>query len=59
MFFMAIVLASLQMAWQVTTLDMTDAKNCLRRFRSNRDVGVVIFLGLVADMVLSRMAGLS
>jgi 4-hydroxybenzoate polyprenyltransferase len=58
-FFMAVVLASLQMAWQVTTLDMSDARNCLRRFRSNRDVGLVIFLGLVADMVLSRMAGLS
>ena len=58
-FFMAVVLASLQMAWQVTTLDMSDAGNCLRRFRSNRDVGLVIFLGLVADMVLSRMAGLS
>jgi 4-hydroxybenzoate polyprenyltransferase len=38
---------------------MADAKNCLRRFRSNRDVGLVIFLGLVFDMVLSRMAGLS
>ena len=58
-FFTAVVLASLQMAWQVTTLDTTDAANCLRRFRSNRDVGLVIFLGLVADMVLSRMAGLS
>jgi 4-hydroxybenzoate polyprenyltransferase len=58
-FFMAIVLASLQMAWQVTTLDTADARNCLRRFRSNRDVGLVIFLGLVFDMVLSRMAGLS
>ncbi len=58
-FFMAVVLASLQMAWQVTTLDTADAANCLRRFRSNRDVGLVIFLGLVADLVISRMAGLS
>ena len=54
-----LVLASLQMAWQVTTMDTNDAKNCLRRFRSNRDVGLVIFLGLAADMILSRMAGLS
>jgi 4-hydroxybenzoate polyprenyltransferase len=58
-FYMAVVLASLQMAWQVTTMDTSDAKNCLRRFRSNRDVGLVIFLGLAADMILSRMAGLS
>ncbi|HEY7670015.1 MAG TPA: 4-hydroxybenzoate octaprenyltransferase [Hyphomicrobium sp.] len=55
----AVVLASLQMAWQVITLDIADAQNCLRRFRSNRDVGIVIFLGLVADMALSWLAGLN
>jgi 4-hydroxybenzoate polyprenyltransferase len=58
-YFLAVVLASLQMAWQVITLDTADAKNCLRRFRSNRDVGIVIFLGLVADMMLSWLAGLN
>jgi 4-hydroxybenzoate polyprenyltransferase len=58
-YFTAIVLASLQLAWQVITLDIADAQNCLRRFRSNRDVGLVIFLGLVADMALSWLAGLS
>jgi 4-hydroxybenzoate polyprenyltransferase len=46
------------MAWQVTTLDISNAQNCLRRFRSNRDVGLAIFLGLVADMGLSRLSGL-
>jgi 4-hydroxybenzoate polyprenyltransferase len=58
-FFSAVVLVSLQMAWQVTTLDVSDPANCLRRFRSNRDVGLVMFLGLVADMALSRFAGLN
>lgn len=58
-YFTAVVLVSLQMAWQVTTLDTNDPANCLRRFRSNRDVGIAIFLGLAADMVLSRLAGLS
>jgi 4-hydroxybenzoate polyprenyltransferase len=58
-YFSAVVLASLQMAWQVMTLDIRDPKNCLRRFRSNRDVGMVIFLGLVADMALSWLAGLN
>jgi len=58
-YFTAVVLVSLQMAWQVTTLDTSDGANCLRRFRSNRDVGLAIFLGLAADMILSRMAGLS
>ena len=58
-FFLAVVLVSLQMAWQVMTLNTSDPENCLKRFRSNRDVGFVVFLGLVADMALSRFAGLS
>jgi 4-hydroxybenzoate polyprenyltransferase len=58
-FFTAVVLVSLQMAWQVMTLNIADANNCLRRFRSNRDVGLVIFLGLVADVALSHLAGLN
>ncbi len=58
-FFTAVVLVSLQMAWQVMTLNVADPENCLRRFRSNRDVGLAIFLGLVADMALSRLAGLN
>ena len=36
------------LAWQVATLDIDDAANCLRRFRANRDVGWVLFVGLVA-----------
>jgi len=58
-FFFAAALVSLQMSWQVTTLDTDDAANCLRRFRSNRDVGAVLFLALVADMVLSWLARLA
>jgi 4-hydroxybenzoate polyprenyltransferase len=58
-FYTAVVLVSLQMAWQVSTLDIHDAQNCLRRFRSNRDIGAVMFLGLVCDMAMSWLAGLT
>ncbi len=58
-YFAVIILVSLQLAWQVSTLDIADAQNCLRRFRSNRDVGLAIFLGLVGDTTLSWLAGLS
>lgn len=58
-FFLALALVALQLAWQVSTLDTADPQNCLRRFRSNRDVGAVIFIGAVADMALSWFAGLS
>ena len=55
--FFALALVGLQLAWQVTTLDITDAKNCLFRFRSNRDVGIALFLGLAADTLLSWWSG--
>ncbi len=58
-FFLTIALVGLQMAWQVTSLDIHDPANCLRRFRANRDVGAAIFIGLVADMVISHLSGLS
>jgi len=58
-FFFGMALVGLQMAWQVSTLDTKDPKNCLRRFRANRDVGLAIFLALVTDTLLSWWAGLS
>ena len=58
-FYTAIAMISLQLAWQVSTLDIKDPANCLRRFRSNRDVGLALFLGLIADMAISRLAGLA
>jgi 4-hydroxybenzoate polyprenyltransferase len=51
-FFVALALSAAQLAWQVATLDITDARNCLARFRSNQLVGWALFLGLVADMAL-------
>lgn len=52
-FFTAMALIALQFTWQVTTLDIADAGNCLRRFRSNRHVGWALFLGIAADMALA------
>ena len=57
-YFFSVVLVFLQMSWQVATLDIDDFANCLRRFQSNRDVGVAVFPGLVADKALSWFAGL-
>jgi len=51
-FFVGLALASIQLAWQVTTLDTNDPANCLVRFKSNRLVGWALFLGIVADMAL-------
>ena len=45
------------LAWQVATLDISDATNCLVRFKSNRMVGWIFLAGIAADMMLRRFAG--
>jgi 4-hydroxybenzoate polyprenyltransferase len=55
-FFLALALASAQLAWQVATLDIADPANCLARFKSNRLVGWILFLGLALDMALGAFA---
>ena len=54
-FFLALALAGVQLAWQVATLDTADPANCLARFRSNRLIGWLLFVGLVADMGLGAL----
>ena len=54
--FSALGLAAVHLAWQVVTLDIANAANCLQRFRSNRVVGWIIFAGLVLEMVLVNAA---
>jgi 4-hydroxybenzoate polyprenyltransferase len=49
-FLLTLGLIALQLAWQIRTLDIDDAGNCLARFRSNRVVGWLLLAGLVADM---------
>ena len=54
-FFLALALAGVQFAWQVATLDLADAGNCLARFKSNRWIGWLLFVGLAADMALAAL----
>ena len=46
--------AAAHMVWQVATLDISDPVNCLKRFKSSRDLGWLIFAGFVADMALAN-----
>jgi 4-hydroxybenzoate polyprenyltransferase len=54
-FLMALALAAAQLAWQIRTLDIDDAGNCLARFKSNQVVGWVLLGGVVTDMALAAM----
>ncbi len=51
--FLTLALITLQLSWQVSSLDIEDEENCLRRFRSNRDVGAILMAGLSFDLLLS------
>jgi 4-hydroxybenzoate polyprenyltransferase len=54
-FLLGMIAAGAQLAWQVKTLDIDDAENCLRRFRSNRDFGLIVFAAIVVDMALAAI----
>jgi 4-hydroxybenzoate polyprenyltransferase len=54
-FFLALGLAGVQMAWQIATLNIADAGNCLARFKSNQWIGWALFFGLVADIALAAL----
>jgi len=38
-------------AWQIGTLDLDDPRSCLRHFRSNRELGLLVCLAIVAGKV--------
>ncbi len=37
------------LAWQIARLDIADPDGCLRIFKSNRDAGLILFAGMLAD----------
>jgi 4-hydroxybenzoate polyprenyltransferase len=40
------------LAWQIARLRIDDPALCLRLFKSNRDAGLVLFAGLLADAMM-------
>ena len=47
--------AGAHLFWQVATLDIDDPENCLKRFRSNRDFGAIVFAAILLDMFLASV----
>src|SRR5580700_10191194 len=42
------------LAWQIVRLDIADPDLCLTLFKSDRDAGLILFAGLLADAALRR-----
>ena len=47
-FYAGILVVDVHLAWQVTRLDINNGANCLSVFKSNRDLGLIMFLAIVA-----------
>ena len=54
LFVFALIFGALHAGWQVLTLDIDDARNCLVRFRANRDFGLIIFAGALAASLMNH-----
>ena len=54
-FLICMLAAAAQLAWQVATLDIDDAENCLNRFRSNRDFAAIVLGAILLDAVLAAI----
>ena len=53
MFLPALLLPAGVMAWQVATLDVDDPAGCLRRFRANREVGLLVAVAILLGWALA------
>lgn len=54
-YFTAIGMAALHASWQISTLKLDDPANCLHRFRSNKLFGLIILIGLSADLAFASL----
>jgi 4-hydroxybenzoate polyprenyltransferase len=50
-FFLMLAAVALHLAWQVRRMRLDDPADCLRRFRSNRDLGLLVFVAILAGQI--------
>jgi 4-hydroxybenzoate polyprenyltransferase len=50
-YFPLLALACLHLVWQVRTVDINNAANCLKRFKSNRDFGLLVTLAILIAQI--------
>jgi 4-hydroxybenzoate polyprenyltransferase len=48
LFYLMLALVAGHFAWQVRTLDIDAPPSCLQRFRSNRELGLLVCLAILA-----------
>jgi 4-hydroxybenzoate polyprenyltransferase len=51
-FYLALVPAAAHLIWQVSTLDISDPKSCLAKFKTSRDFGLLLFAAFVVGQAV-------
>ena len=49
---LGLVVFAAHLVWQIARMDIRDSALCLKVFKTNRDAGLLLFAGLLADAVL-------
>jgi 4-hydroxybenzoate polyprenyltransferase len=52
-FYVLLAAGAFHLGWQVKEVDIGDPKDCLAKFKSNRDFGLIVFAGIVAGRVIA------
>lgn len=55
-YYTGIAVAACHLLWQVVMLRREDPKDCMQKFKSNRWLGAVVFVGIAADLLHQRPA---
>jgi 4-hydroxybenzoate polyprenyltransferase len=53
--FLGLAVFGMHLTWQIVRIDIHDPLLCLRLFKSNRDAGLLLFAGLLADATLRAL----
>ncbi len=56
LFWLGLAAFAAHLVWQIVRLDTRDPDNCLAVFKSDRDAGLILFAGMVADCLVRAMA---
>ena len=51
-YWIGLAIGAAHLVWQAVTIDFDDPKDCLKKFRANRDFGLIIFVAAIAARAL-------
>ncbi|MHA1563780.1 MAG: 4-hydroxybenzoate octaprenyltransferase [Alphaproteobacteria bacterium] len=51
-YYVGLALAAGHLAWQTATVDFENPRDCLKKFKSNRDFGLILLAGIIAGQLL-------